>query len=330
MHPTRILSIASLLGSLTACGTIKGDGIAGHDSAVAAGESTPGDSSGDGHHDSRHTDTAIPPSNDLVFAVVGDTRPPNEDDTSHYPTSIIDTIWTDVEAESPHPQFALTTGDYMYANPDNSEQQAQLDKYMAARATFSGPMYPAMGNHECTGWTDSNCGTGNADGVTKNYTVFIDTMLSPIGETLPYYEEKFEASDHSWTAKLVVVAANAWSTAQSTWLSSALSEPTTYTFVMRHEDNYADTAPGVTPSSAIIAAHPLTLQICGHSHEYAHYSSDQQIIVGNGGAPLTGSTNYGYAVISRKSDGTISVKAYDYQTHASMDSFSIKADGSPA
>ncbi|HEY8079863.1 MAG TPA: hypothetical protein VIF62_37285, partial [Labilithrix sp.] len=41
----------------------------------------------------------------LVFAVVGDTRPANEDDSGGYPSAIISKIYQDIEAQSPHPPF---------------------------------------------------------------------------------------------------------------------------------------------------------------------------------------------------------------------------------
>src|SRR5438477_7361806 len=75
---------------------------------------------------------------ELRFAIVGDTRPPSPDDTANYPTPIITKIWQDIEAESPHPQFAISTGDYMFASTFRSEQIPQLDKYLAARAVFTG------------------------------------------------------------------------------------------------------------------------------------------------------------------------------------------------
>lgn len=50
-----------------------------------------------------------------------------------------------------------------------------------------------------------------------------------------------------------MIAANAWTAAQGAWLDEELGRPTTYTIVVRHEDAYADTAPGV-----------------GHTHIYRH------------------------------------------------------------
>ena len=305
---------------------------------VACGTTHSGGEDGGARDGAVYKDAALPDVgggqiSDLRFAVVGDTRPPSADDTAQYPTAVITKIWQDVQAENPHPQFAISTGDYMFASTFKTQQQAQLNLYMTARGAFSGLLYPAMGNHECTGATDSNCGPGARDGVTANMTDFITTMLHPIGVSTPYYEEHFAATDHSWTAKLVVVACNAWSTTQSSWLTTALSEATTYTFVVRHESADALTStptPPCTESQTIINAHPLTLLIVGHTHTYRHYASDREIIVGNGGAPLTTGMNYGYVIVSRNASGTLTVTAYDYMTHAVLDTFTIQASGAAA
>ena len=138
----------------------------------------------------------------------------------------------------------------------------------AARAKYSGLLFPTLGNHECTGYTNSNCGSGNPDGVTNNYSAFLSNLLAPIQQTSPYYEIDVNASAGSWTAKFLFVAANAWTSAQSSWLDSTLAQPTTYTFLIRHESASANTAPGVSPAEAIMAKYPYTLSIVGHSHTY--------------------------------------------------------------
>ncbi len=302
---------------LIACGPAGGGGTqqdGGHGDGKQGGKDAPADS-GSGFV------------SDLHFAIVGDTRPPSVDDVTNYPTPIITKIWQDVEATSPHPQFAIATGDYMFASTSGSEQQPQLDLYMNARAAFSGPMYAAMGNHECTGATDSNCATST----TANMSAFMSTMLTPVGVNKPYYSEQVAAADNSWTAKIVVVACNAWSSTQASWLDSELAKTTTYTFVVRHEGNDSFSSSPVPPcgaSQSIIAAHPLTLLIVGHTHKYAHYASDKEVVVGNGGAPLTNTTNYGYALVARNSSGTLTVSAHDYVTNAILDSFTVSADGS--
>ena len=264
---------------------------------------------------------------DLRFAIVGDTRPCLPDDTANYPTAIITAIWADVQAAQP--QFAVTTGDYMFATTAGSEQMPQLDLYLGARASYSGVLYPAYGNHECTADTESNCGPGNADGEPANYHAYIDRLLTPIGETRPYFIERFAAIDGSWSAKLVFVAANAWSDAQGEWLDAVLSQPTTYTFVVRHEPHEATAAPGVTPSNTIMAKHPVTLSLVGHVHTYRHDPDDHELLIGTGGAPLSTPYDYGYAMIARQPDGSLQATAYDYATNAVVDQFSINADGSP-
>ena len=126
------------------------------------------------------------------------------------------------------------------------------------------------------------------------------------------------------------VACNAWDSTQASWLTAELAKSSTYTFVVRHE---GVNAVGQTPclaSQSIIDSNPLTLLIVGHTHTYAHYSSDKEVVVGIGGAPLTSGTNYGYVVVSRNSNGTLTITAYDYQTHTTLDTFSIQASGAGA
>jgi predicted phosphodiesterase len=285
---------------------------------------------GSGNNGSGNNGSGTTTASDLVFAVVGDTRPATIDDTSNYPSAIISKIYQDVEAESPKPQLVVGTGDYQFTSPSGSQQTAQFDKYMAARSAFSGPFYPAMGNHECTGATASNCGQGATDGITANMSDFMSTMLTPLNVNEPYYVEHVAAADNSWNAKFVFVACNAWSSTQSSWLNQALSEQTTYTFVVRHESNSALSQTPCSASQSIISAHPMTLLIVGHTHEYRHESYDKEIIVGNGGAPLTSGTNYGYVVVKRNSTGTLTVTTYDYMSHAVLDAFTITPTGSGA
>lgn len=68
-------------------------------------------------------------------------------------------------------------------------------------------------------------------------------------------------------------------------------------------------APGVAPAEEIMAKHPYTLSFVGHTHTYGHYASSREVIIGDGGAPATGSKNYGFAVAQQ---------------------LAVKADGSPA
>jgi hypothetical protein len=262
---------------------------------------------------------------------VGDTRPATIDDTAGYPTSIITKIFQGVQAMSPRPSFVIGTGDYAYATATGSEAAAQMALYMKARANYTGLLYAAMGNHECTGFTASNCGSGSAYGITNNYSEYLSQFLKPIQQTAPNFVIHVNASDGSWTAKFVFVPGNAWSSGTATWLENALSEATTYTFIVRHEPKAASTAPGCTPSETIMAKHPYTLAIVGHTHTYERVGQ-QELIVGNGGAPISGGKDYGFAVLQMRADKAIQVDMINYATGAADTSFrfAVKADGSSA
>jgi hypothetical protein len=213
----------------------------------------------------------------------------------------------------------------MFASTSGTQQAPQLKLYTGARANYSGVDFPAMGNHECTGATASNCATTT----TTNMSEFMTQLLGPISKTKPYYSINVASPTNAWTAKFVFVAANAWDSTQSSWLSSTLSQSTTYTFVIRHESATASTAPGVSPSEQIMKQYSYTLSIVGHAHTYSH-PSGKEVLFGNGGAPLT-SGNYGFGLFTQRGDGAIMVDAYDYSTMKPDSSFHfvVKPDGTP-
>jgi hypothetical protein len=100
---------------------------------------------------------------------------------------------------------------------------------------------------------------------------------------------------------------------------------TTYTFVLRHEPTESSgNAPGVSPSDSIIGQYPYTMLITGHSHTWDKFGENtpKEVLVGNGGAPLTNSSkDYGYAVMAQRSDGAIVGDMYDYMTNQPISSF---------
>jgi hypothetical protein len=267
----------------------------------------------------------------LLFGVIGDTRPPMINDTNSYPSTIITKLFTDAETAAQRPVFMVATGDYQFSSPSGSQAAAQLDLYLAARSHYSGVVFPAMGNHECTGATASNCGQGATDGLTNNYNAFLSKLLTPLGKTSPNYTINVNATNGSWTSKFVFVAGNAWQASDATWLDGELAKPTTYTFVIRHEPKAATTAPGCTPSEEVMAKHPYTLAIVGHTHTYGR-TGPKQVTIGNGGAPLVGSANYGYGLIQQRPDGAVQIDMIDMTTGAADTSFrfALKADGTPA
>ena len=267
----------------------------------------------------------------LYFAVLGDSRPALEDDTDHYPTETVRQIYSDVETLSPRPQFAVVTGDYVYASPQSDEATKQMNMYLSGRAAFSNPVFFSMGNHECTGPTTSNCGFGGNDLVSKNYTAFLDTMLAPLGQSKAYYMIRVNGTDGTWTSKVVVAAPNAWSVEQERWFQNVMAIPTTYTFVVRHEPTGARNAPtGVQRMDSILARTPCTLLLEGHEHEYEHSVMTKELIMGLGGAPPSSIYDFGYVIIEQDAAGDLLVSEYDCKTRKLNDAFKIHADGSQA
>jgi hypothetical protein len=253
----------------------------------------------------------------LFFAVVGDSRPNDIDVVSEYPTPYITKIYQDMEAMSPRPQFVVATGDYMYANTTTNTAQPQAALYMQARAAYSGALFPAMGNHECNGYTADNCVLGQ----TQNIQAFANTILAPSGQTNPYYSIPIRANNGGWNAKLVVIACNAWSTTQESWLTSTLAQPTTYTILVRHEPAEANTGPCVTTVENIMKTSAYDLSLVGHTHLFKGSASSKEIVIGNGGAPLSGGT-YGYTTVERVPTGWL-INNIDYSTSLPVQTYRI-------
>jgi hypothetical protein len=259
----------------------------------------------------------------LTFAVFGDSRPPNQNDTSGYPTQVLTSIFS--QAQTKGAQFVVGTGDYMFASTQ-AAVDAQVALFMQAQASFSGPVYHTMGNHECTGYTASNCPNGNE---TPNVQAFLQKFV-PSGVTTPYY--RVDVNTPSGKAKFLFVAANAWSSSQESWLQQQLADATTYTFVIRHEPSYDNTAPGVSPSDSLLNSAPYTMLLLGHTHEFRKMSVNQ-VISGNGGAPLASGgqgSNYGFLLIAQQADGTLEVSEVDVTTGNVTESWKVNAQGQAA
>ncbi len=254
----------------------------------------------------------------LKFAVFGDCRPPNVDDTSGYPSAIISGIFK--LAQSRGAQFVVGTGDYMFASTA-SAVSAQVALFQQAMASYSaGPVYLTMGNHECTGATASNC-----PNLTETPNVQAFMKMVPPGVTKPYY--RIDVDTPLGKAKLVFIAANAWDSTQQAWLQTQLADVTTYTFVMRHEPTTSSgVSTGVTASESVVGAHPYTIEMLGHTHEYRHQDT-QHVISGNAGAPLAGSGGYGLLLVEQQADGNISVSEIDESTGNATDTWTVSPTG---
>jgi hypothetical protein len=291
----------------------------------------------------------------LVFAIVGDTRPQNEGDTANYPTQDITWIFQNIMAASPRPAFVVGTGDYAYCS--GSDCAAQTAKYITAADQYypaGGQVFLTMGNHECNGYTASNCAPdAPADGASSsepNYTNFFNvlntfginsTTQSTLASGSPYYEVDVSSSDSTdpWTAKFVFIAANAWDSGQASWLTSVMAKPTTYTFVLRHESyeddgNASSNQPGDQGASDQIidsASEGYTMLLVGHTHEYSRSTSGSgkvELIVGNGGAQTSGSP--GYVICSRVTGGNISCQPYNAGSTPSVNGSAVVVNAAGA
>ncbi|HEV3189178.1 MAG TPA: hypothetical protein VGY54_01705 [Polyangiaceae bacterium] len=262
----------------------------------------------------------------LTFGIAGDTRP-SSSTTSSYPQSvrnIVQSVFAGLQTQNV--PFVVASGDYAFSSTAAGSAVPQYTDYMNARKLFGGTYLPTMGNHECNGFTASNCPIGSFTGMTQDY---INMIVTPsTGQSSPYFSALYLANDGSWSAKFVFIAANAWNSTQQSWLQSTLAVNTTYTFTIRHEPSNDTRAPGTTPSenlmSSAFGGGHLTLSITGHTHlvqlpggtqPYGdQFGSTQpyEIIIGNAGAPLDAGPSYGYAVSTRRaSDGAIVTQLWE-------------------
>jgi hypothetical protein len=319
-------SLLLVVGCTAPNGNLGGNGGSGGGSAGSGGSGGGNTGGGGGGGSTGGGPTINGGSGPLVFGVFGDARPgnippsSNPGDTSGYPSQILTGIFN--LAQQKGAKFMIGTGDYMYADLQASVD-AQLGVFTQAHAGFSGPLYLAMGNHECTGYTDSNCPAFNES---PNVRGFMQKL--PPGVSSPYYRVDFDTP--SGKAKFLFIAANAWSTAQETWLQNQLNDATTYTLVVRHEPASGShgSAPGAQPSESLVLSAKFTLELLGHTHEYRH-SDTQHVISGNAGAPIS-SGSYGFLLVEQQSDGSLVATEYDESTGMATDTWKVTADGNPA
>jgi len=273
----------------------------------------------------------------LDFGDVGDTRPSFYD--LPYPTQTITTIFQDMAGLSPPIAFVVSTGDYMFADPVFNDSATQAQLYVTASQSFPRQLFPAMGNHECMLAISS----GNCFGTTdQNYEAYLDDILAGVGlpNATPYFVATYASADPTrpWTAKFVYTAPNAWDSGQDSWFAQVMAQPTTYTFVIRHEPTSNDgSAPGVAPTEQVLATAAYTLKLTGHSHEYAYDQTNREIINGVAGAPLDCGCGYtgtwGYVICRQRADMAIQCTLYDYDSNAESSvadaAVAVEPDGTP-
>ncbi len=252
--------------------------------------------------------------NRLYFAVVGDTRPPTPTN-GNYPTAIINKIYADIAALNPRPQFVIGTGDYQFSSPFGNDGAVQLGYYLTAKSQYPGTLFAAMGNHECTTPTASNCvGTFTR----KTYDAYIAALVTPLGKANPYYS--FPVQTSAGVATFILTACNAWDATQKAWLQGELSNGSTFKIIVRHESLTA-TAPCSAEMNPMLQASAWNLLLVGHTHLFSH--SGKQLIVGMGGAPISGSTPYGYITVEQLAQGGWHVIQYDSTTSMQVSNFTV-------
>jgi hypothetical protein len=336
MHTPRLLPLAlALLASCSespAPGIDAGgdpiDAVAGDDAMVAdTGEPDGGMEAGGTDAGSVDAGSAVGPAGGTVerfrFAVFGDVRPPTENDTGRYPSAIVGEVMAGIESVGA--QFAIATGDYMFAsNGDIAGRQADL--LLAAERAFRGHVFHALGNHECTGATASNCPNAQETG---NVRVFRDRLVP--AQAGVYYDWVVHTS--MGDAHFIATAPNAWSSSQDAWLTRVLAQPARYTFVIAHEPPTSDPGPGsaIIENALRTRAGGVTLRLYGHTHDYRRIATNA-IISGNAGAPLSGSGGtYGFVVVEQRADGNVGVTAYDIGRPPMVAaSFVLRPDGTSA
>jgi len=258
----------------------------------------------------------------LLFGFSGDTRPAQCGGA--YPTQVIDHIFDGMKAQNV--QFALDQGDHMFNCGSGSSAfsgaKQQMAAYVAAANRLGKTVFMTMGNHECSGSSSTLCSAASYNS-NANYTAFMDA-LAPIS-TKPYY--RFDVTTKTGLAVFIVVADDAWDTAQKTWLETQLTDADAhakYTFVSKH---HPDGNTDHVEFQAIydqVTRHKYTLFLTGHSHLFKRQSNDPRaMVIGCGGAPLAGGTFWGYGTALQGSDDRIYVRIYDQSTGNTVDSFSV-------
>ena len=244
----------------------------------------------------------------LWFALTGDTRPGECDDTQHYPAPVIDQIARSMKAL--HVQFGLDLGDHMFVcNGSASEAKIQMGEYMGALAGGPQTFWMTMGNHECghlREWGVCLPGLG-AD---ANYDVYMSALKRP----LPWYFTDVKTSQE--LDRFVFVADDAWCREQADWLEATLTDADTharYTIISRHHPMDGSRM-GRHPVVQAILRHKYSLLLTAHLHTYRHDPDSlggRAVIVGVGGGPSDSPP--GFATVLQNKDGTLSFVMRDIE-----------------
>ena len=243
----------------------------------------------------------------LWFATTGDTRPTSCNDTAGYPKAAIAQIAQAMKAL--RVQFAVDLGDHMYVCSDtggltpaqlDAEAQAQMGFYLGAIAQGPKAWWMTMGNHECDAAYNLHqpCLVGGAHD--PNFAAY----MTALGRPQPYYFTDVQTG--AGLARFVVVADDAWSADQSSWLSSTLADADArakYTIVARHHP-VTGTRTGAPEILNILQQHKYSMVLTAHNHDYEHDPAawgGRSAVVGLGGAGGL----WGFGTVLQNADGTL-------------------------
>ena len=236
----------------------------------------------------------------LWFALTGDTRPGECDETDRYPTETITSIAKAMK--SLHVQFALDLGDHMFVcNHSVRDAQIQMGNYMGAIAQGPSTFWMTMGNHECghiRKW--GGCMPGMPPDA--NFDAYMAALRRP----MPWYAVDVKTSQG--LARFVFVADDAWCPAQAEWLERVLADADVnarYTIIARHHP-VGDNREAFRLSANVILRHKYSLILTAHLHTYRHDEGSlggRTAIVGVGGGPSDSPP--GFATVLQNKDGTL-------------------------
>jgi len=243
----------------------------------------------------------------LWFATTGDTRPSHCNQASEYPRAAIAQVATAMKAL--RVQFAVDLGDHMYVCSDqgglsqaqlDAEARAQMGVYMAAIASGPATWWMTLGNHEC----QAAFATGSACAVGGPHDANFAAYMAALHRPQPWYANDVHTS--LGLARFVVVADDAWSAAQSAWLSSTLADADAhakYTIVVRHHPVQGSRS-GRPEIVDILRQHKYSLLLTAHEHDYQHDPVGWQgrsAVVGLGGA----GGKWGFGTVLQNASGSL-------------------------
>lgn len=241
----------------------------------------------------------------MSFAAFGDVRPMNYNDTAGYPIDVVTLVMSGIQ--SMNPSFAIGTGDYMFAT-NASAVNAQLGMYLSAERMYSGYVFHAAGNHECTGTVNFICPSETSSPESQGFRSMLQRDFSHV-----YHD--FVVHTGLGDAHFILTAPNFWDAAQEAWFNAALDAPgNRYTIVVAHEPPDAIGPPASSATiEAAIAARPgrVSLRLYGHTHEFRPVTPNG-VVTGNAGAPLaTGATYHGFVIVQQRDDGNLQITEYE-------------------